>query len=1235
MSIESGRKVLRGKYELISQLMPDHSMQPSEAWLAVDDYQTEYIIKLWPFQDNGANELQRALWDFELRNLYRVSSSPGAEQVLLVVHDAGVDFQYGCFVMVMQARGAGYDNLGQALKHRNQYDWLSDNDVEQRQKVWRGLKQIAQGVQLLHSQAILHRNVNADNVFFHPDSGAKSFRLGGFEWSIRIGELHVATPPHGWSSPPEIEDWESFGYQIETDWYGFGILAARCFINIEAYVNEPPIKRHQHINQKIKQATERYLSDIEKHIILRLIDRNRRDRLTRDDEVVAIIDELIQNLQGVQPNIEDKPLVVVYDSRNSDLAERVAEVGFIPNPKNPHEAFNPYDINHSVNLSHFIQNDLKEAQIFYLNDKDYILVGQKLALKITRYKKIDFNRSQPDQYSWDAAYVLDVVELSWSEGGNAQKELPPESIIVRTGIDIRNQPTTLSKSQSWKRHLPQKEKSASIRASLALFHDFIRCTNQIDLLIRDAELFLYERVSRKVVSQVEIVKIREIARERTVMDIFKLEGGLVGFLQREFESNKPNCDLVVLTPEGQGSLRLNLEKRIEPKDCYQVVSFEKDEDDNDVIVLKKIASANSVIAPPVRGWLRTFGMFGQVDLIRRRKEAIDRLAEHSYLLKSLAATGQVYMHIGQSALPRELPNDKVDIAKQAVMQDVLNTRPIYALQGPPGTGKTTMVAYLLRQILDADPVAQILVTAQAHGAVDVLRSKVLNEAFVDVAEASLPLAVRLGRNDPDKDLLEGSVESVAVRVLQLSVESLKNKPMTKLQQKWIDYASEMIDAIHTRTLDKQAPEFVELVKRGANITYCTTSAGDLEELARSTQAYDWTIIEEAGKCHGFDLALPMQAGHRWLLIGDHHQLPPYRFDDYLKAITDLERTVGFLNDLPENASGLLDIDWLRRWEATPIEEQESFKQFAKDRLETFRFIFELCEKTPAGESSLKRTLEEPIGAIAGMLSWQYRMHPTIGDLISESYYRGALKNKTTDPNGKPLERVKLALKNPEKIGNVSIVWIDCPSALGENKEAKEWGPPDSPRYTNPYEADIIKGLLTQLKLDIETIPFISQENPLKLAVLSPYNQQVSCLRRVLKDIKLPPGIVPKEELRHRATDNSFKNRSLVHTVDSFQGNEADIIIVSLVRNNEGRGRHPLGFLDKAERMNVLFSRAQRLLVLVGSWDFFYKQVEPFNLNDPSRTEWHLKKAMTLVERWFSDNTAVKLNGENFISEVTK
>ncbi|MFC0105566.1 AAA domain-containing protein [Kibdelosporangium aridum] len=84
----------------------------------------------------------------------------------------------------------------------------------------------------------------------------------------------------------------------------------------------------------------------------------------------------------------------------------------------------------------------------------------------------------------------------------------------------------------------------------------------------------------------------------------------------------------------------------------------------------------------------------------------------------------------------------MDEPKRASIEDILRVRPIYTLQGPPGTGKTTLVAWLLREIVAEDPVVQVLVTAQAHGAVDVLRSKV-GEAFRDVPEEQRPLEIRL------------------------------------------------------------------------------------------------------------------------------------------------------------------------------------------------------------------------------------------------------------------------------------------------------------------------------------------------------------------------------------------------------------------------------------------------------------------------------------------------------------
>src|SRR2546427_12975863 len=116
------------------------------------------------------------------------------------------------------------------------------------------------------------------------------------------------------------------------------------------------------------------------------------------------------------------------------------------------------------------------------------------------------------------------------------------------------------------------------------------------------------------------------------------------------------------------------------------------------------------------------------------------------------------MDAGATSLPVPLDPSRVDDAKQAAIEDILRVRPIYALQGPPGTGKTTLVAHQLRRILEDDPVAQILVTAQAHTAVDVLRSKVREEAYDN---ADQPLSIRLGsRSEKSGEADEESVQMV-------------------------------------------------------------------------------------------------------------------------------------------------------------------------------------------------------------------------------------------------------------------------------------------------------------------------------------------------------------------------------------------------------------------------------------------------------------------------------------------
>jgi len=66
-----------------------------------------------------------------------------------------------------------------------------------------------------------------------------------------------------------------------------------------------------------------------------------------------------------------------------------------------------------------------------------------------------------------------------------------------------------------------------------------------------------------------------------------------------------------------------------------------------------------------------------------------------------------------------------------------------------------------------------------------------------------------------------------------------------------------------------------LVLESANVVFSTSNSLDVERLADDGAQFDWVIIEEAAKATGPDLIAPLSLGGRRLLIGDHHQLPPF------------------------------------------------------------------------------------------------------------------------------------------------------------------------------------------------------------------------------------------------------------------------------------------------------------------------------------------------------------------------
>ncbi|HEY0271642.1 MAG TPA: C-terminal helicase domain-containing protein, partial [Chitinophaga sp.] len=120
---------------------------------------------------------------------------------------------------------------------------------------------------------------------------------------------------------------------------------------------------------------------------------------------------------------------------------------------------------------------------------------------------------------------------------------------------------------------------------------------------------------------------------------------------------------------------------------------------------------------------------------------------------------------------------------------------------------------------------------------------------------------------------------------------------------------------------------------------------------------------------------------------------------------------------------------------------------------------------------------------------------------------------------------------------------------------------DGASITNPEEAAFLFKHLTWLAAELDT--HYPVEHFPTIAVISPYKQQVELL---------------KEQLHHAPDLLKYGPKLSVNTIDSFQGQERDIVYISMTRSNT---ENKIGFLSDIRRMNVAMTRARKKLVVVG------------------------------------------------------
>ena len=198
---------------------------------------------------------------------------------------------------------------------------------------------------------------------------------------------------------------------------------------------------------------------------------------------------------------------------------------------------------------------------------------------------------------------------------------------------------------------------------------------------------------------------------------------------------------------------------------------------------------------------------------------------------------------------------------------------------------------------------------------------------------------------------------------------------------------------------------------------------------------------------------------------------------------------------------------------------------------------EYCETELFEKSLFEKLFEEAPDYAKGMLKTQYRMPTSIGNMVSNFFYDEKLENGENCRDKQPLFFEK------------NLNWLDT-SKIKNNMEDDNKSP------FNLVEVNVIKDLIKSIR---------DKKIDSRIAVITPYKGQ-------------------KREIKKALIKENLMDKVFVDTVDSFQGDEADIVIFSVTR-----AKKKTEFFSKDARLNVAFSRAKKEFIIVGSIDYFVKK----------------------------------------------
>lgn len=532
------------------------------------------------------------------------------------------------------------------------------------------------------------------------------------------------------------------------------------------------------------------------------------------------------------------------------------------------------------------------------------------------------------------------------------------------------------------------------------------------------------------------------------------------------------------------------------------------------------------------------------------------------------------------------------------MVDLLACRPVGLLQGPPGTGKTRFIGALVHIALTHGLARNVLLASQSHEAVNNAAEAVL-QLFDD--QETLPSILRVGH--------EGVVSDRLLPYHVARLEALfKDRFRAELRERLrvagqaLSLTAELVDRVidietivfpvaeklrvFTAEVDGVAPHQLEGIKSTLR-NQAERLGFKLDDDIEEGQDVVQDLVDQLASQHN-DQSRDRIARLRSVarLARDAMGSASTRqrsLENFLAGTRQI--VAGTCVGLGRSSLGLTStpfdlviVDEAARCTASelavPIQagrwivlvgDQEQLEPQHSDAVLQRVSRETRIPKREIKKSDFARIFGSPYGRSAGrQLTEQYRMLPPIGDVVSTAFYGNLSHGRTTpevDVSAMPEE-----LTRP-------LVWVATDSLGIDGQQRAEGSGGHS--LLNPAEAEVILALLKKWDTHEPFRTWLENQHRYAkpIGIICTYAAQSELIRRKLR-------LAGLSDILSRSVN--------VDTVDSYQGKENPVVILSLVRNNydgefeRGVATIHQGFMVRPNRINVAASRAMDCLVIVGA-----------------------------------------------------